>query len=96
MADIADPLPPSEPAPIVASSETATDTYVPVFRKELKKKDAEQEDAEFASAKAYLSTKYGKDSQSVYDHLTSLVSRILETKPANALGMWSVPVILAL
>lgn len=70
-----------------APATTTTDTYVPVFKKELRKKDQEHEDAEFANGKAFLSTKLSKDSVSVYDHLTSLVSRILETKPSNAIGM---------
>ncbi len=77
MTDVADTAP--------VTTDTSTDTYTPVFKKDVKKKDADQEDAEFSKAKAYLSTKLGgNNASSVYDHLTTLVARILETKPANA------------
>ena len=64
----------------------ANESLVPVTKKEPRKKEGQNEDVEFANAKAFLSTKITRDSVSVYDHLTSLISRILETKPINALG----------
>ena len=71
-----------DPAPAA----DATDTYVTHFKKDNRKKEIQIDDAEFANAKAYLSTKISGDSVSVYDHLTNLVSHLLETKPANAFG----------
>jgi hypothetical protein len=73
-------------APAATTAETSTDTYVPVFKKESKKKEVDQEDPEFIKAKAFLSTKSKKDKSSVYGHLTKLVSKILKTKPTNAFG----------
>jgi hypothetical protein len=72
------------------TSSGPADTYVPVFKKDLQKRPVEHEDIEFANAKSFLSTKISKDSTSVYDHLTALVSRILETKPSNALDSFEI------
>ena len=62
------------------------DPYIAQFKKEVRKKEIQTDDVEFLNAKAYLSTKINGDSASVYDHLANLVSRLLETKPTNALG----------
>ena len=87
MADVAE-----TPAVAPAAAETSTDTYVPVFKKESKKKEVNQDDPEFIKAKAFLSTKSKKAKSSVYGHLTSLVSRMLKTRPTNAFGksLWEI------
>jgi hypothetical protein len=79
--------------PSTVTTETTTTTtstdssYIPIFKKESKiKKDQDTEDSEYSAAKAYLSTKSVKEGISVYDHLTSLVEKLLETKPSNAFG----------
>lgn len=69
-----------------APAEPVADNNVTQFKKDVRKKEIQLDDVEFTNAKSYLSTKINSDSLSVYDHLTSLVSRLLETKPTNALG----------
>jgi hypothetical protein len=44
------------------------------------------EDAEFALAKSFLMTSSEKTEMNLYDHLSLTVMRILETRPANAVG----------
>ena len=67
------------------SAAVGNDTYVPTFKKETRRKESENEDLEFSNAKAFLSSKTTRDgASSLYDHLTSVVSKILETKAPNA------------
>lgn len=75
---------PANAAESIAHEELAD--AVSQFKNDVRKKEIHLDDAEFTNAKSYLSTKISSDSASVYDHLTSLVSRLLETKPNNALG----------
>jgi len=75
------------PADSIATNEPATDSYVvSQFKTDVRKKEIQLDDVEFSNAKSYLSSKNNSDSASVYDHLSTLVSRLLETKPNNALG----------
>jgi hypothetical protein len=78
---------PAVPSDPIAPAELATDSYVvSQFKNEPRKKEIQLDDVGFSNAKSYLSSKINPDSVSVYDHLTSLVSRLLESKPDNALG----------
>ena len=80
----------ADEAPAIGTTPNANaaivDPYVNVLKKDIRKKDIQLEDAEFINAKTYLSTKLGVDSVSMYDHLTNLVSHLLERKPDNSLG----------
>ncbi|KAJ3101498.1 Radial spoke head protein 4 A [Phlyctochytrium planicorne] len=44
------------------------------------------EDSEFALAKAFLMTASAKTEMNLYDHLTTTVMRVLETRPKDAVG----------
>lgn len=46
------------------------------------------EDSELALAKAFLMTQSEKTNMNLYDHLTEVVMRILETRPGNSVGVF--------
>ncbi|KAJ3298750.1 Radial spoke head protein 4 A [Borealophlyctis nickersoniae] len=90
-AAIAEPHAPvdAEPMPI-PGVEPGTATWDFLYRKEgyHKPKSALPEDSELALAKAFLMTNSEKSNMNLYDHLTSIVMQILETRPANAVDIF--------
>lgn len=77
---------PENVAESTAPVESVADSYSSQVKKDVPKKEVQLDDIEFINAKSYLSAKISSDSPSLYDHLTSVVTRLLETKPTNAVG----------
>ncbi|RKO88294.1 hypothetical protein BDK51DRAFT_36610 [Blyttiomyces helicus] len=90
-----EPVAPPADTPAVAPVEAVPeDVDGPVY-KFLKRNDEYKrpsihlpEASEIALAKSYLMTSSQRADLSLYDHLTSVVVRILETRPANALDIF--------
>ena len=47
----------------------------------------QDEDKDLASAKQWMMEKKGKEGKSLYDHLVKVVSKLVDEKPQNALGI---------
>ncbi|TPX56079.1 hypothetical protein PhCBS80983_g04803 [Powellomyces hirtus] len=78
------PAPSAAPAPAAAKPEEPLHPFLNRKDAYIKPETRLPEDSELALAKAFLMTQSDKSNLNLYDHLTEVVMRILETRPGNA------------
>ncbi|KAJ3170630.1 Radial spoke head protein 4 A [Geranomyces variabilis] len=82
---------PEAPAPEIAAPKVAEEPLHPFLNRKdhyVKPNTRLPEDSELALAKAFLMSQSDKSNLNLYDHLTEVVMRILETRPADAVDVF--------